>query len=81
MNSVATESVGDLSSLFPSFLRSLRAADKSPTTIANYGEAANRLQAFLRDAGMPTEASQIARESTSRRSSSGGWLPRSGHGH
>jgi site-specific recombinase XerD len=62
MNSVTTESVGDLSSLIPSFLRSLRAANKSPKTIATYGEAANQLYAFLRESGMPTEVSQVTRE-------------------
>jgi hypothetical protein len=40
MNSITEASVGDLSSLISSFLRSLRAANKSPTTIATDGEAA-----------------------------------------
>lgn len=62
MNSVTTESVGDLATLIPSFERSLRAANKSPKTIATYGEAANQLLAFLRESGMPTQVARIGRE-------------------
>jgi hypothetical protein len=61
MNSVTTESVGDLATLIPSFERSLRAANKSPKTIATYGEAAHQLLAFLRESGMPTEVARIRR--------------------
>jgi len=43
VNPVTIESVGDLATLIPSFLRSLRAANKSPKTIATYSEAANQL--------------------------------------
>ena len=61
MDAITTQSVGDLSALIPSFERSLRAANKSPKTIATYGEAASQLLAFLR-MGMPTEAAKIGRE-------------------
>jgi site-specific recombinase XerD len=59
---VTAEIVGDLATLIPSFERSLRAANKSPKTIQVYGEAACQLLAFLRDAGMPTEAARIRRD-------------------
>lgn len=62
MDTITTQSVGDLSALIPSFERSLRAANKSPKTIATYGEAASQLLAFLRVSGMPTEAAKIGRE-------------------
>jgi site-specific recombinase XerD len=48
--------------LIPSFQRSLRAANKSPKTVATYSEAADQLLAFLKQSGMPTEASKITRE-------------------
>ena len=57
-----SQSVGDLSTLIPSFERSLRAANKSPKTIATYGEAANQLLACLIESGMPTEVARIGRE-------------------
>jgi site-specific recombinase XerD len=62
MNSVTAASVGDLSTLIPSFERSLRAGNKSPKTVQVYGEAANQLLKFLQEAGMPTEVSHIRRE-------------------
>jgi site-specific recombinase XerD len=62
MNPVTAQSVGDLSTLIPSFERSLRAANKSAKTVQVYGEAACQLLAFLREAGMPTEVSHIRRE-------------------
>jgi len=62
VNTITAQSVGDLATLIPSFERSLRAANKSPKTIAVYGEAANQLLAFLRDAGMPTEVAKIGRD-------------------
>jgi site-specific recombinase XerD len=54
--------VGDLSTLIPSFERSLRAANKAPKTIDTYSEAARQLLAFLREQGMPTEVAKINRE-------------------
>jgi site-specific recombinase XerD len=62
MNAVTAQSVGDLATLIPSFERSLRATNKSPKTIATYGEAATQLLAFLRESGMPTEVVKIGRE-------------------
>jgi site-specific recombinase XerD len=59
---ITAESVGDLATLIPSFERSLRASNKSPKTIATYGEAANQLLAFLRESGMPTQVAKIGRE-------------------
>lgn len=55
-------SVGDLSTLIPSFERSLRAANKSPKTVKGYAEAAWQLLAFLTQRGMPTAAVKIRRE-------------------
>ena len=54
--------VGDLSALVPSFERSLRAVNKSPKTIKAYTEAADQHVAFLRERGMPTQASKVRRE-------------------
>lgn len=62
MTRVTAESVGDLATLIPSFERSLRAANKAPTTIECYGLAARQFDAFLRDHGMPTELAKITRE-------------------
>jgi site-specific recombinase XerD len=56
------DSVGDLEDLIPSFLRSLRAANKSPKTIKAYREAAEQLLAFLAEHGMPTTVTSIRRE-------------------
>jgi site-specific recombinase XerD len=55
-------SVGDLTTLLPSFERSLRAQSKSPKTIETYGEASRQLIAFLVERGMPTEATSVHRE-------------------
>ncbi len=62
MDTITASTVGDLSSLIPSFQRSLRAANKSPKTVATYSEAAEQLLAFLRASGMPTVATKISRE-------------------
>jgi hypothetical protein len=56
MEAITPGSVGDLASLMPSFERYLRATDKSPQTITAAGEAANQLLDFLRESGVPTEA-------------------------
>ena len=55
-------SVGDLSGLLPSWARHLRAENKSPRTVQSYLEAAEQFLAFLRQAGMPTEAAKLRRE-------------------
>lgn len=62
MDTVTASSVGDLATLIPSFQRSLRAANKSPKTVATYSEAANQLLDFLRASGMPTEVAKISRD-------------------
>lgn len=62
MAPTTTPSVGELAELIPDFLRSLRAANKSPRTIETYAEAARQFLAFLVDTGMPTDASSVRRE-------------------
>jgi site-specific recombinase XerD len=59
---ITAASVGDLGTLIPIFLRSLRAQNKSPKTIQVYGESANQFVRFLKDQGMPTLASAVTRE-------------------
>jgi len=56
---VTAASVGDLATLIPSFQRSLRASNKSPKTLATYGQAASQLLAFLCESGMATEVAEI----------------------
>ncbi len=59
----ATEtSVGDFDLLARSFLRYLRASNRSPRTLETYGEALNQLSAFLAERGMPTVVANIHRE-------------------
>lgn len=62
MTQRTASTVGDLSTLIPDFERSLRAENKSPKTVAGYGEAARQLLGFLREHGMPTEVAKINRE-------------------
>ncbi len=57
-----TASVGDLAGLIPDFERSLRAANKSPTTLKVYGDAARSLLEFLVAHGLPTNAAKVRRE-------------------
>ena len=52
-------SVQDLSA---SFLRSLRAENKSPRTVETYGDAVRAFARFLEDRGMPTTVDAVARE-------------------
>jgi site-specific recombinase XerD len=59
---VSTLKVGDLATLVPDWLRSLRAENKSPNTLAAYSAAAEQFLAFLQESGMPTQAAQITRE-------------------
>jgi site-specific recombinase XerD len=54
--------VGDLVTLVPSFVRHLRAENKSTRTIETYSEACDQLATFLSERGMPTQASAIRRE-------------------
>jgi site-specific recombinase XerD len=57
-----TPSIAVDEALVASWVRHLRAANLSPTTIDAYSLAAHGLGAFLRDAGMPTAPDQIRRE-------------------
>jgi site-specific recombinase XerD len=54
--------VGDLGGLLPSWRRHLRAENKSIRTIQSYTEAAEQLQAFLIETGMPTMVGTLAQE-------------------
>jgi site-specific recombinase XerD len=54
--------IGDLRPLVASWVRHLRAANKSPRTIQSYEESAHQLAAFLAERGMPTQATSIRRE-------------------
>jgi len=55
-------SVGDLGPLVTSFVRHLRAANKSEQTVTAYRYEADGLSAFVADRGMPTRADLIRRE-------------------
>ena len=55
-------SPGDLATLLPSWERSLRAENKSASTITVYTSGARQLLDFLQHAGMPTEATAVRRE-------------------
>ena len=48
--------------MIASFLRSLRATNLSPNTIASYTEAVRQFGAFLTEKGMPTTPASITRE-------------------
>lgn len=48
--------------LIPSFLRSLRAANRSERTIETYSEAVEQFARFLTAKGMPTDPAKITRE-------------------
>jgi site-specific recombinase XerD len=54
--------VADIDILAPSWRLSLEAENKSPATITSYGYATTQLSAFLRERGMPTSVTVIARE-------------------
>ena len=53
---------GDLAVNVKSFERHLKAANKSPRTIKSYIEAANLLDGFLADKGMPRNVAALTRE-------------------
>jgi site-specific recombinase XerD len=55
-------SFGTIQSLIPSWTRSLRARHLSPRTIRSYVEAAQLLDAFLAQRGMPRDVAAIHRE-------------------
>jgi site-specific recombinase XerD len=55
-------SVGELSTLIPSFERSLRAENKSAKTLETYTDACRQFLAFLLAVGMPTQVALIRRE-------------------
>ena len=55
-------SVGDLASLVPAWIRSLRAENKSRKTIETYSEAARLFVAFLAREHMPSDAGRITRQ-------------------
>ncbi|HVA03670.1 MAG TPA: tyrosine-type recombinase/integrase [Acidimicrobiales bacterium] len=57
-----TVEVGDLATLLPDWLRSLRAENKAPNTLQGYEQSATQLLEFLRESGMPTNVAHITRE-------------------
>src|SRR4051812_11734530 len=58
----APPAYGDLSSLLEDWRRHLRAANKAPATIASYLRVGDSFLAYLREHGMPTEATALTRE-------------------
>ena len=54
--------VGDLRTLLPSWLRHLRAENKSPRTVQSYEEAALQFASFLTEVGMPTQVTSLRRD-------------------
>lgn len=60
--SATPQSVGHLHSLVPSWLRHLRAGNRSARTVQSYEEAALQFCAFVEDQGLPTAAAAIRRE-------------------
>lgn len=60
--SASENALDDIDSLALSWRRSLAAENKAPITIKTYMGALERLVGFLRDRGMPTRVSSIARE-------------------
>ena len=79
MDSVTAHSVGDLATLIPSFQR-CSGSNKSPKTIATYGEAANQLLAFLPEIGDADRGRPDRAGARRDRSSSGCGDQVSGHG-
>ena len=51
----------DLAELLPSWLRSLRAENKSPRTVTSYELAATQLVSYLTDQGLPIAAREVDR--------------------
>jgi site-specific recombinase XerD len=59
---LTSTNVGDLTEYRRSFVRSLRAANKSPRTVETYLDALDQLCRFLTERGMPTAAEGVTRE-------------------
>lgn len=57
-----TSSVGEIGTLVPDWERSLRARNRSPRTIAAYGEGVRSFVRYLTAVGMPKAASRITHE-------------------
>lgn len=53
---------GDLGANVASFVRHLRAENKSPRTIQTYTESANQFARFLQRSGMPTDVARLTRD-------------------
>ena len=62
MKSAQTITETSVEEITRSFLRSLRAENKSPRTIETYGEACRGFSSFLADRGMPLAIAAVARE-------------------
>lgn len=62
MESVSQVTATSLDELVASFMRSLRAENKSARTVETYGEACRGLSRFLAERGMPTAVGAITRE-------------------
>jgi len=60
--SVPPSSVGHLRTLVPSWVRHLRAGNRSPRTVQSYEESALQFCAFLEDQGFPTAPGELRRE-------------------
>ena len=61
-SAITASSIGELAPLVTSFVRHLRAENKSDQTVIAYRYAAVGLAAFLAERGMPTRADSIKRE-------------------
>jgi site-specific recombinase XerD len=59
-SSVST--VDEVAIVLPSWLRHLRAENKSPRTIQSYEESVLQFERYLREVGMPTDITKIVRE-------------------
>src|SRR3954454_547682 len=58
----APPAIDDLSVLLPDWRTHLRSRNVAPSTIASYLKVGDNLLVWLREAGMPTSATGIARE-------------------
>jgi site-specific recombinase XerD len=57
-----SSAAGDISPNTASFVRHLRAENKSPSTVVTYTKAIDQLAAFLEASGMPTTVAALTRE-------------------
>jgi hypothetical protein len=62
MKQATSASVGDIERLVISWVRHLRAGNRSDATIQTYTGAARQLSWFLTQTGMPTDVASIKRE-------------------